>query len=301
MTALMPTAGGTFDRDERPIYFTAGGGEFNAGSHVLMAVNELMADAEEQRLRDLLDAGCRVLLDSGIFWLTNRHCRSHGVTMDEALALAPDELDGFAELRDRYVYLTRTYGDWLWGYIELDQGGRDNKRVQRAALHDLGLSPIPVYHPLVDGWDYFDELAAAYDRICVGNIVQASAPVRLRLLHTIWERRRNYPHLWIHALGLTANEWCLPIGPDSCDSSSWLAPLRWNHQRIETALLRRVGDLPAGFRYAPGDSASYQAAARLCADAATALGRCWQHAAHRAQELAGSAVGARAEAEGALR
>ena len=57
----------------------------------------------------------------------------------------------------------------------------------------LGLKPIPVYHPLLDGWDYFDELAAQYDRICFGNIVQAPAATRIRLLHTLWERHRRYP------------------------------------------------------------------------------------------------------------
>ncbi|MFJ8043777.1 hypothetical protein ACIRBX_25075 [Kitasatospora sp. NPDC096147] len=293
--------GGAYDRAERPIYFTAGGGEFNAGPFVLTAVNELMSDAEEGHLRGLLDGGNRVLLDSGIFWLTNRHARAHAVTMDEALALPPEAIDGFTELRERYVHLTRTHGDRLWGYIELDQGGQLHKRRQRAALHDLGLSPIPVYHPLVDGWDYFDELARGYDRICVGNIVQAPSTVRLRILHTLWERRREYPHLWIHVLGLTANEWCLAVPPDSCDSSSWLAPLRWNHQRIETAMMRRTGSLPATFRYATGDPASYTAAARMCADAASALARTWRHAAHRAQDLTGSPAPARLPQEGALR
>lgn len=298
---MRATAGGAFDRCQRPIYFTAGGGEYNAGPFILTAVNELMGEAEEQRLRDLLDAGNKVLLDSGIFWLTNRHSRAHGVSMDEALLLAPEDIDGFPELRDRYVHLARTYGDRLWGYIELDQGGHVHKRRQRSALQELGLAPIPVYHPLVDGWDYFDELASQYDRLCVGNIVQATGPVRLRILHTLWERRRSYPHLWIHALGLTANELCLPLAPDSCDSSSWLAPLRWNHQRIETAMLRKVGSLPAGFRYADGDPASYAAAARICADAASALGRCWSHAAQRLQDLTGSATPARTDSEGALR
>ncbi|MCC9309117.1 hypothetical protein LN042_18860 [Kitasatospora sp. RB6PN24] len=287
MSTPRATGGGAFDRGERPIYFLAGGGEYNAGPHVLTAVNELMGQAEEQRLNALLEAGNRVLLDSGIFWLTNRHSRTHGVTMDEALALAPEQIDGFAQLRERYVHLATTYGDQLWGYIELDQGGREHKLRQREALQDLGLAPIPVYHPLVDGWDYFDELASQYDRICVGNIVQAPGPVRLRILHTLWERRQNYPHLWIHALGLTASEVCLAAPPDSCDSSSWLAPLRWNHQRIETAMLRRIGSLPDGFRYADGDQGSYAAAARLCADAAGALGRCWQHSATRLHDLLG--------------
>jgi hypothetical protein len=48
-----------------------------------------------------------------------------------------------------------TYADRLSGYTELDQGGRDHKRRTRTRLHDLGLNPIPVYHPFNDGWDYF--------------------------------------------------------------------------------------------------------------------------------------------------
>jgi hypothetical protein len=248
------TGGGTFDPSARPLYFAAGtnwtGNAVRWPRHVLVAVNDILNPADEQKLLvQHLDDGRIVLLDSGIFWLTNQHKRAHGVTMDEALALPPEEIDGFDELFTRYVQVVKRYGDRLWGWTELDQGGAVNKRRTRARLEAEGITPIPVYHPLNDGWDYFDELAAGYDRMCFGNIVQASRPSRVRLLHTMWERHRAYPDLWIHILGLTANEWCMSVPPDSCDSSTWLSPLRWPAVRTETAMLRKTRDLGARFSY----------------------------------------------------
>jgi hypothetical protein len=42
--------------------------------------------------------------------------------------------------------LATTYEERLWGYIELDKGGRENKLRTRTRLHNHGLNPIPVYH-----------------------------------------------------------------------------------------------------------------------------------------------------------
>ena len=113
------------------------------------------------------------------------------MTMDEVLSMAPEKLDGFDSLFDKYVRIIKEIGEESWGYIEIDQGGKDNKIKTRDRLHKLGFNPIPVYHPLVDGWDYFDYLAERYDRICLGNIVQAQNETRKRLLATMWERKRN--------------------------------------------------------------------------------------------------------------
>ncbi|WP_158884039.1 hypothetical protein [Amycolatopsis anabasis] len=248
---MIATAGGRFDPHAAPIYFAAGESPIYP-RHMLLAVNDLYHRSQENRLARLLDEGHVILMDSGIFNLTNEHKRTVGCTMDEALNLAPDEITGFDRLFDRYVELATRYEDQLWGYIELDQGGRDNKRRTRQRLHDLGLNPIPVYHPLNDGWDYFDELARGYDRLCFGNVVQANHPTRIRLLHTMWERRREYPDLWVHVLGLSASEWCLPCPPDSCDSSSWLNSLRYPAVRTESAALRRLGDLGHRFLYGAG-------------------------------------------------
>lgn len=290
------TGGGTFDPADRPIYFAAGvnwtSKPVRWPPYVLVAVNDIMSErAEQQNLIPHLDAGRIVLLDSGIFWLTNQHKRAHNVTMDEALALPPEEIDGFEELYQRYVQVVKRHGDRLWGWIELDQGGAVNKRRTRARLEAEGITPMPVYHPFNDGWDYFDEIATQYDRMCFGNIVQASRAARMRLLHTMWERHRAYPDLWIHVLGLTANEWCLAHPPDSCDSSTWLSPLRWPMVRTEVALMRKTKDLGPGFAY---DMDNPQATGRtradsfgMCSDAVTSINLVWRHAAARRAELLG--------------
>ncbi|MFF4819865.1 hypothetical protein ACFY2K_35415 [Kitasatospora sp. NPDC001309] len=288
--AVKRTGGGVFDPADRHLYFAAGDSE-HYPHHVLLATNDLLTAGHERRLVELLDAGHRVLLDSGIFWLTNQYKRAHGVSMDEALRLAPEEIDGFDGLYARYVELVRRHGDRLWGYIELDQGGRDNKIRTRARLEGEGLAPIPVYHPLVDGWDYFDELAQQYDRICFGNVVQAPAPVRLRLLHTLWERHRQYPDLWVHVLGLTVNEWCLAVPPDSCDSSTWLGPLRWPDVRVDSALLRKVGVIDRGFAYDLDQPAhptrGRTACCLMCAQTVDATTTVWRIARTTRDELLG--------------
>jgi hypothetical protein len=228
----MKHSAGKWDPKEPPVYFIASNMEslIYGGlchSHLLVAVNELEGKKQLDILRALLDQDKTVFLDSGVFNLANSHAKAHDMRMDVALGLAPEEIDGFDELFDRYVALAREFGDRVWGYIEIDQGGMQNKVRTRARLEALGLRPIPVYHPLNDGWDYFDELAQGYDRICFGNVVQADPPVRKRLVATAWERRRQYPDLWIHLLGLTPTELTNAFALNSCDSSTWLNLVRW--------------------------------------------------------------------------
>lgn len=257
---MINTGGGRFNRSEvEPVYFVAGQANdltllAPTCDHLLIAVNELMHDGRPTTLLDAMidDPKNLVFLDSGIFWLTNEHARRTGCSMDVALSLAPDEINDFDRLWDRYLYLVRRYESRLWGYIELDQGGAENKRKTRARLHAEGLRPIPVYHPLNDGWDYFDELAETHDRICLGNVVQASTPLRWRILATVWERAQKYPHLWIHVLGLSHTEmfWALPF--QSSDSSSWIAGNKWSGYR-ERCAGKVVGGLPKDFQYRLGD------------------------------------------------
>jgi hypothetical protein len=231
------TAGGRYDPAEEQVYFLAGHNIVEiAEVHPwnLVAANEVRIGQQEgsayNELSERTTKG-KVLFDSGIFWLTNQHCRQHpGMTMDQALALAPDEIDGFDLLWDVYVYVAREYEERLWGYIELDQGGAENKKKTRAKLEAMGLRPMPVYHPLNDGWDYFDELCQEYDRICFGNIVQANWRTRKHLLATLWERRRRYPDVWVHVLGLTPNEVTTVYPASSCDSSSWVFAIRYGAQ-----------------------------------------------------------------------
>lgn len=222
--------------------------------YLLMAVNEINPAAEEVLERSHRQ-GARWFIDSGIFWLTNEHKRAHGISMDEALGLAPEEIDGFDALFARYVDILNRWKDRCWGYIELDQGGRENKIRTRTRLEKLGFNPIPVYHPFNDGWDYFDFLAERYDRICVGNVVQAQAPVRKRLVATMWERKQKYPKLWIHLLGLTPNQFLNAYPIDSGDSSSWLNVIRWSGY-VPRAMLKAFGHMPSGYQYVVGDKES---------------------------------------------
>lgn len=258
-TLNITKTGGDFDPNDNYIYFLASNVDrfiyaAPVSQYLLIAINELNNEKEIEKIIEWINEGKRVFIDSGIFNLTMEHVRRHpGLSMDEALALAPDQIDGFDDLFDRYVSVIRRFGDRVWGYIELDQGGMENKIKTRARLEKMGLRPIPVYHPLNDGWDYFDHLAQHYDRICFGNVVQASGPERLRLVATAWERKRKYPHLWIHLLGLTPNEWLYALPINSGDSSSWLSSVRWGGYKEKT-MGKSIGELPANFKYNLGAS-----------------------------------------------
>lgn len=279
------TGGGMFDPNEENVYFIASNVErmkYGATQyeHILVAVNELEGSDAFTMLETWLDQGKKVFLDSGVFNLAMTHARNHNISHDQGLNLAPDEVDGFQDLFDRYVEIVRKYGDRLWGYVEIDQGGRENKIKTRAKLEALGLHPIPVYHPFGDGWDYFDELAKGYDRICHGNVVQAESPVRKRFVATAWERHRRYKYLWIHLLGLTPNLWLNALPIDSGDSSSWLATVRWTTHRV-SSLGGPFGYLPHNFRYVLGSdpndpNVGSQKATKLSAYQQYMDMRCWR-------------------------
>lgn len=226
------TSGGTFDRDEHLVYFLAGQLTDTVPTpqpQILIAVNELTSKAHFDTLDELLDSGRKVFLDSGIFHLAMDHARRHDVTHNVGLSMAPEDIDGFDELWDRYAEIATRYADRLWGVVELDQGGIEHKPRTRARIEsELGIVPIPVYHPFLDGWDYYDELAREYDRLCFGNLVKASPPERQRLIWTASERAREYPYLWTHLLGVTPNQNLIASSfRGSADSSSWLTSLRW--------------------------------------------------------------------------
>lgn len=251
---LIKTAGETFNPNDQFLYFIAA--NLDRQQHgvkihrdILIAVNEIKTEKDIAKVEEWIGLGQNLLIDSGIFTLAMDHSRRHNVSHDVGLSMAPEDIDGFGFLWDNYVRLMERFGDRVWGYIELDQGGRENKIKTRAELEKLGLRPIPVYHPLLDGWDYFDELAQNYDRICFGNIVQANRYERIRLVATAWERKQAYPHLWIHLLGFTANEWLNAYPIDSCDSSTWLAAVRWPTGLTERAAGGNVGKMTRELQY----------------------------------------------------
>lgn len=302
---MIHTAGGAFSANDPFCFFIASNAErqqFGARvhKHNLIAINELKSQSSIEQLEAWINGGSRVFIDSGIFNLTNEHARKHKVPMDVALALSPDEIDGFEKLWTRYIDVITRFGDQSWGYIELDQGGRDNKIKTRARLESLGLRPVPVYHPLNDGWDYFDYLAERYDRICFGNIVQAEPEVRKRLVMTAWERHRKYPGLWIHLLGFTPNEWLNALPINSADSSTWLSAVRWD------GLIERVAGAPfskldKNFQYVlgsdpTGDTGS-QKACTMSAYQVRMQERSWRHQLERWRELGAEWWPAPAEAQ----
>ena len=227
----MKRTAGDWDSTDKNLYFAANVPSLMSETakttdHLLVAINEINA-TYEQKVDAWIAQGKKVFIDSGVFNLASEHARAHGVSHNVGLGMAPDDIDGFDALLEKYCSVLGRIGDRCWGYIEIDQGGRDNKIKTRNRLEALGLNPIPVYHPLIDGWDYFDELASEYDRICVGNLVQASVPVRRRIIRTIWQRRQAYPGLWIHLLGVSPNQLFVAYPMDSCDSSSLSALTRW--------------------------------------------------------------------------
>jgi len=277
---MKDTSGGRFDPNDPFLYFLAGGADRFANDgydypYVLVAVNELFTAGRRESLDKILDDPNRkVLLDSGIFNLTNGHAKRHDMTMDMALSMAPDDIDGFDRLWDNFGEIATQYQDRLWGIIELDQGGKTYKPHTRARIEqDFGIIPMPVLHPLLDGWDYYDDLAENYDRICVGNIVQASPPVRMRLIHALYEHAHGHLNTWHHLLGYTPNELLhsLPIR-GSADSSSWLTGLRWMPSWKGFAAAKAMSNYPSTMWYNAAEEGSYNKANAVAYGNAVSLG-----------------------------
>lgn len=299
---------GTWSTDDRHAYFLAGGhGQGDPGIHpfTLIGVNDLV-DLNTRQLRprtvelveSMLDGGIRLIMDSGVFFLTGEHMRAHGLTGEQAFGLAPADIDGFDALWAGYLEVHRTFGQRMWGYIEVDQGGEVNKRILRERLHDAGVMPMPVFHPLNDsGWDYFDELASTHDRVAVGNIARTRRGLRTRLLHTLDDRRRKHGEdLWVHVLGFKPNEWVNAFPMDSADSSSWLNAIRYGLV-FDTALSFAFDTLPRSYvarrgEIDPADDGAeyrsgYQRGATMKAVQVSFQQRSWQHYMRRQREVLG--------------
>jgi hypothetical protein len=121
------TGGGKFDANEPTIYFVAGHNIVEiAEVHPwnLVAANEVKTGIQDgcayNELSERTTKG-RVLFDSGIFWLSTQHAAANGLTMDQALALAPVELKADALFNARAHRRVRSD---LWGYIELTKAAR---------------------------------------------------------------------------------------------------------------------------------------------------------------------------------
>lgn len=202
------------------------GGLENYFDNFLIAMNYLDNSAIEY-IEKIAPLGKNILIDSGIFALASDHSRKNNIPIRDAFTSDPEKIDGFAELYDKYVKIIKTYEKKLWGYIELDMGGQENKKRIRNQLENLGLTPIPVYHPLADDDSYFDYLCNKYTRIAVGNIVDAESDFKKKIIWNIDKRRKKYKNIWIHYLGMSLNPCCLTFRVDSCDSSEPSLPVRF--------------------------------------------------------------------------
>jgi hypothetical protein len=256
VTGVVRTTGGKWNPGSENLMFLAGpmmDQKLAENPYTLVAVNELTGKS-----LDLLDRWMderTILLDSGVFALASAHARAHNITMTQAFSLPPEEMDGWDELYMWYCLVVSRFADRMWGAIELDQGGPDAAAATRARVkRDTGVDPIPVYHPLGDGWAYYDQLARAHDRICVGGLAgKIPASVRMRLCWTVTDRARAHPHLWTHLRGVTPSPMVMSLGlRGSMDSSAWLGPVRWTQQWKSWAMLQRIGEMPTAMTYVRG-------------------------------------------------
>jgi hypothetical protein len=259
---MIATGGGRFDPDEAFVFFIAGMNIRNAAEYhpwTLLGVDAILTDSGLAEFRERIGVpGAKLLLDSGVFWLASRYAGANELDFYQALRVPPSKLKDYDRLLERYIEIVQEYEDDLWGYVEVDQGGADVKRETRAYLESQGLRPIPVYHPLTDGFEYLDELLAGYDRIAIGNVVMSDAATRRALLGMIWERRRRSGRkVWLHALGYTPNPLFNAYPINSSDSSSHLYALRFGASMcMGRAMLAQFGTLEdAGYSY---DLSMYQ-------------------------------------------
>lgn len=164
--------------------------------------------------------GSNLLIDSGIFGLAATAAKAKGISHVEGLMTPPTEIVGWDKFIGNWKSLISEVKNNCWGYIEIDLGGTKQKIETRKMLEADGFKPIPVIHPMSDGWDYFDEMANKYDRLAIGNLVQSNARTRYHILKTVHQRRQGKGVKWIHALGITASPLWLSAPTESCDSSA---------------------------------------------------------------------------------
>lgn len=183
-----------------------------------------------RKFEHILTPGHVVFVDSGVFSLVMALAAKKGTTDYNTVRLVvAQEAANFQQYVDHYCQFVQQFEPLLWGYVEVDVGDSTQKTRIRASMEAKGLVPIPVYHPFSDEWEYFDELASQYDRVCVGNLSHTPGPLRLRLLATIHERTKQYPHLWVHLLGLRNHQWFSGYPVHSSDASSWMTGVMHGH------------------------------------------------------------------------
>jgi hypothetical protein len=233
---VIHTGGGRFRRQDGFILFVvdrlmASVDFHNLYKYILVSLTEVsLTPTGLASVRHVTqDLGQTLMLDSGVYGFVNDYIRKHDTDepFGEVRKKSPSTFADFEALVRKYVQFVQYFENDLWGYVEIDIGSPAEKTATRKLLEGYGLKPIPVYHPAVDDYDYFDYLAERYDRVCCGNMGQASEPIRMRILATLYERARKYPYLWVHVLGTRNHHWFNAYPLQSADATSWLEGLRF--------------------------------------------------------------------------
>ena len=170
-----------------------------------------------------------ILLDSGVFGISMDYAKAQNISPDKAITTPLRNIPGWPAFFDYYVEAVTAVKDAVWGYVELDLGGREQKIETRARLEAIGLAPIPVWHPLSDGLDYGRHLIDTYDRVCVGNIGKSDRETRKVILQAVTLAQRG-PRTWIHALGLGPTNFVTGYRFNSMDATSFLGAMRWKYR-----------------------------------------------------------------------
>lgn len=275
------TGGSRFDPKSGNLYFIASDISYSRKAIAKGLVKSILIAFPSLKEKDLplieewADTGISVMLDSGVYSLAQKMAKEKGLTQTQAFGLAPEEVTGYEKLKTDYITTIKRFEKHIWGYVEIDFGGMENKKRVRAELEAEGLRPIPVYHPFNDPYEYFDELASTYDRICIGNIVYAEPSQRVRIIHALTERKRQYEPLWIHLLGHTPNVNLYTYPMNSCDSSSWLSGSRHGSIAV-TGGGFNIGNLSREFIYKIGDGENLDLLVNLMSYTASFLQDEWQ-------------------------
>jgi hypothetical protein len=193
---------------------------------ILVAVNLIKKKRDIEDIKRWAHSGIKIIIDSGAFDLCSRHAMKHNIPLQKVFGMAPENIDGFAKLFEDFDEIARELQDHVFAVIEIDLGGKKRKRATRQTLEDKGLKVCPVIHPMHDGWDYLDELATKYDKIFVGNLVDANVEDREIAMGKLALWRMKNPKVWIHLLGVTPSPLTTAMPPNSADSSAWYSCVR---------------------------------------------------------------------------
>jgi len=125
-----------------------------------------------------------------------------------------------------YVQFIKDYEDKIETYANLDVIGDGEASYQNwLAMRELGVDPIPVYHPPTD-IKYLKKYLKECDHIAIGGIATISKRERIIQLDRIWSRylvdSRGYPKVKVHGFGLTSLDVLVRYPWYSVDSTTWL-------------------------------------------------------------------------------